>query len=325
VDYDFTANMEDQLDDISRGEKAWVPVMEQFWQPFHELVEEKMDNVQRSDVLQAREIGTDPKSGKPVSVRMGRYGPFVQIGSRDDEDKPVFASLRPGMKMDAVTLEEALELFKLPRTLGETAEGETISCNIGRFGPYVRYGSKFVSLKKEDDPHTVTLERALELIREKQAADLARTLMDFGNGIQILKGRWGPYLTDGKNKARLPKEREPESVTLEEAQQILASIPAKTRGSKKAAAKGKNQDATTDGTEAEAPKPPPKKRSTKTKSADGTPKPTSGKRAAPKAAGTKAAARTTRTNGGTAANSHKKADTSNRRSRGKNAGPPAEL
>ena len=244
VDYDFTANLEDQLDEISRGEKEWVPVMDQFWKPFHELVDDKMESVQRSDVLQARELGTDPKSGKPVSVRMGRFGPFVQIGTREDEDKPIFASLRAGMKMDAVTLEEALELFKLPRALGETAEGQSISASIGRFGPYIRYGSNFVSLKKEDDPYTVTLERALELIEEKKAADLAKIIRDFGDGLQILKGRWGPFVTDGKVKTRLPKERDPLTVELEEAQAMIAQAAAnsKTKATPKKAASKKAED-----------------------------------------------------------------------------------
>ena len=228
VDYDFTANLEDQLDEISRGEKHWTPVLDEFWQPFSQLVEEKMDNVQRSDVLQARELGLDPKTGKPISVRMGKFGPFVQIGSRDDEDKPIFASLRAGMKMDSVTLEEALELFKLPRALGETAEGQTISASIGRFGPYLRYGSNFVSLKKEDDPYTVTLERALALIEEKKASDLAKIIKDFGDGIQILKGRWGPFLASGKIKAKIPKDKTPDTLTLEEAQALIAeATPAK--------------------------------------------------------------------------------------------------
>ena len=224
VDYDFTANLEDQLDSISRGETEWIPVMDQFWRPFHELVDDKMESVQRSDVLQAREIGTDPKSGKPVSVRMGRYGPFVQIGTRDDEDKPLFASLRHGMKMDYVTLEDALELFKLPRQVGETEEGQAIYASVGRFGPYIRYGTNFVSLK-EDDPYTVDLERALVLIEEKKAADLAKIIQDFGDELQVLKGRWGPFVTDGILKARLAKDRDPLTITKEEALEMIANAP----------------------------------------------------------------------------------------------------
>ena len=134
--------------------------------------------VTREQVAQARELGKDAATGKPITVRMGRFGPFVQIGTKDDEEKPRFAGLRPGQKMDAITLAEAMELFKLPRTLGATAEGEPIVANVGRFGPYVKYGAKYVSLK-EDDPYTVTLERALEVIRLKQEADANRIIQDF--------------------------------------------------------------------------------------------------------------------------------------------------
>src|SRR6056300_181122 len=148
VDYDFTANLEDSLDEISRGEMDWLPLMEEFWTTFKNQVDDKMENVSRDEAIQARQLGTDEKTGKPISVRMGRYGPFVQIGTREDEDKPRFAGLRPGQKMDKITREEALALFQLPRMLGETPEGEEVSANIGRFGPYVRYGKKFVSLKE---------------------------------------------------------------------------------------------------------------------------------------------------------------------------------
>ena len=243
VDYDFTANLENELDEISRGEKDWVPVMDAFWQPFHQLVDEKMESVNRSDVLQSRELGIDPTSGKPVSVRLGRFGPMVQIGTKDDEDKPVFAGLRPGMKLDTVTLEEALELFKLPRQLGETDDGKAISTNVGRFGAYVKYGDQFASLKKEDDPHTITLERALELIAEKKIKDAEKILVDFGNGIQILKGRWGPYINKVvkrvKLQIRLPKDREPDSMTLEECEALVA-VALEAKGVKKGAKKAKD-------------------------------------------------------------------------------------
>jgi DNA topoisomerase-1 len=240
VDYDFTAKLEDELDAVSRGEKEWVPLMKEFWGPFSKTIKDKEENVSRSDANQARELGIEPKSGHPVSVRMGRYGPYVQIGTKDDEDKPRFAGLRPGQKMDAITYDEAMELFKLPRELGETNDGDEIVVNIGRFGPYVRYGSKFVSLKKEDDPYTVNLEYALELIAEKIKADAEKQIKIFEKeGISILKGRYGPYVTDGKKNARIPKDREPESLTLEESQTLLEEAPAtrgKRRGSKKAGA-----------------------------------------------------------------------------------------
>ncbi len=238
VDYEFTARFEDELDEVSRGEREWVPLLEEFWTPFKSLVDEKAETVDRDEARQARVLGDDPKSGRPVSVRLGRYGPHVMIGTRDDEEKPQFAGLRPGQSLETIGLEEALELFKLPRDLGETEEGEDVAAGIGRFGPYIRYGSKFVSLK-EDDPHDVTLERALELIAAKKQADLDKILVQFdGTEVQILKGRWGPFITDGHKNARIPKDREPGSYTLEECQELLAAAPEpKKRGRKKAAKK----------------------------------------------------------------------------------------
>ena len=150
VDYDFTAKMEDSLDAVASGEQEWVPLLERFWKPFIDLVKHTEKSVSREEVAQARDLGADPVSGKPMSVRMGRFGPFVQIGTKDDADKPRFAGLRPGQKMDQITHAQALELFKLPRKLGTTAAGEEITTNVGRFGPYVKYGAKYVSLKTDD-------------------------------------------------------------------------------------------------------------------------------------------------------------------------------
>ncbi len=229
VEYGFTAAMEDELDAVSRGEERWTVPLEKFWKPFIRQVEDIEKNVSREQVAQARELGTDPGSGKPITVRMGRFGPFVQIGTKDDAEKPRFAGLRPGQKMDSITLADALELFKLPRTLGTTADGDTVVANIGRFGPYVKYGSKYVSLK-EDDPYTVTLERALEVIRLKQEADANRIIQDFGvDGIQVLNGRFGPYVTDAAKNAKIPKDRDPKSLTLEECRALLAQAPARGR------------------------------------------------------------------------------------------------
>jgi len=239
VDYEFTARLEDELDAISRGEKDWVPVMEAFWGPFAEQVEHKDRNVSRRDVAQARDLGTDPTSGKPVSVRLGRFGPYVQIGTSEDEDKPQFYSLRPGQRLDSITLEEALALTRLPRELGEAPGGVPVSANIGRYGPYVRYGDKFVSLKKDDDPYTVTLERALELIREKQAADAARNIKEFPEaGIRVLNGRYGPYVTDGKRNARVPKDEDPAGLTVDAARELLARAPEPRRRRRAAARNG---------------------------------------------------------------------------------------
>jgi DNA topoisomerase-1 len=225
VDYDFTAKLEDDLDAISLGEKDLVPLLEHFWKPFHDLVVDKEESVTREQVAQARELGTDPKSGKPVTVRMGRYGPFVQIGTKDDEEKPKFAGLRPGQKMADIDMETAMELFKLPRKLGETPDGLAVAASIGRFGPYVRYGDKYVSIR-DDDPYTIELPRALELIEEKKIADANRIIQDFEDeGIQVLNGRYGPYITDKAKNARVPKDREPKSLTLEECKELLAAAP----------------------------------------------------------------------------------------------------
>jgi DNA topoisomerase-1 len=236
VDYEFTARMEDTLDEISRGELHWIPPLMQFWKPFIRRVRDKEESVSRQEAKLTRVLGTDPASGKEVSVRLGRFGPHAQIGSVEDEEKPRFAGLRQGQRLETITLEEALELFKLPRALGFTPEGEEVAAGIGRFGPYIRYGSKFVSLK-EADPHTVQLSEALELVAAKKQADLDRILKTFeGTEVQIVKGRWGPYITDGNKNARMPKEREPESMTLEECLAALEAAPDK-RGRKKAAKK----------------------------------------------------------------------------------------
>ena len=241
VDYGYTARMEDELDAISRGEEPWTAPLKQFWKPFTTRVDDIEKNVSREEVAMARELGTDPVSGRPVSVRMGRFGPFVQAGTKDDEEKPKFAGLRAGQKMDTITLAEALELFQLPRTIGKTAEGDTVTVAIGRFGPYVKYGSKYVSLKEPDDPYKVTLERAIEVIEAKKLADANRTIIDFGvDDIQVLNGRYGPYITDKARNARIPKDRDPKTMTLEECRVLLEAAPPRPqRGRFGRGAKGK--------------------------------------------------------------------------------------
>jgi DNA topoisomerase-1 len=170
-------------------------------------------------------------------VRLGRYGPHAQIGTVDDEEKPVFAGLRPGQSLETITLEEALELFKLPRELGVTPEGEKVFAAIGRFGPYIRFDSKFVSLK-EIDPHEVTLEQALVVIAEKKEFEANRIIKTFeGTDIEVLRGRYGPYITDGNKNARMPKDREPESLTQAECEELIAAAPDRKRGKKKVAKK----------------------------------------------------------------------------------------
>ncbi|HRQ65789.1 MAG TPA: DNA topoisomerase I [Xanthomonadaceae bacterium] len=240
VDYDFTARLEDELDAVARGEEDWVPLMQRFWDPFKALVEDKMASVDKGEATGARELGVDPESGKPVSVRLGRYGPFAQIGTRDDEDKPKFASLRPGQSMHTITLDEALHLFLLPRDLGEGDEGETISVGIGRFGPFVRQGKLYASIKGDEDPYTITLERARELLEEKKRFEANRIIRQFGDGsLQVLNGRYGPYVTDGEKLASVPKGQEAEAMSEQACRDLLAEKgkPVKKRGAAKKAAR----------------------------------------------------------------------------------------
>ena len=234
VNYDFTAKLEDELDAVSRGEKEWRPLMKEFWEPFSARIKEKEGGVSRDEAVTPRNLGNDPESGRPVTVRMGRYGAYVQVGTREDEEKPKFANLRADQRMDSVSLDEALELFRLPRELGVSEEGEKISVNVGRYGPYVRYDNKFVSLEEADDPYTVELPRALELVREKKAADAEKYIKVFEKeGISILNGRYGPYITDGKKNVKIPKDKEPGDLTLEECRALIAAPPAARRRRKK--------------------------------------------------------------------------------------------
>ncbi len=232
VDYDFTAKLEDELDAVSRGEEEWIPLMERFWAPFKQLVDEKTESVDRSEASGARELGTYPKTGKPVSVRLGRYGPYAAIGStaEDEAEKPTFASLRPGQSMHTISLADALELFKLPRKLGQS-NGEEVSVGIGRFGAFAKRGSVYASLKKEDDPYTIDLARAEFLIDEKEEIARNRIIKSFDDcDIQVLNGRYGPYISDGKLNGRIPKDREPASLTREEVIKLLEETGKPMRG-----------------------------------------------------------------------------------------------
>jgi DNA topoisomerase-1 len=234
VEYQFTAHFEDELDEISRNEREWVPVLQEFWADFKPSVDKAMEAERQ---VQERILGKDPASGKPISARLGRFGPFVQKGTKDDAEKPKFASLRPGMRLDSITLEQALELFKLPREVGITPDGEQVIANIGRFGPYVKIGNTFVSLRKEDDPFTVELPRALELMQLKREAMDKATLTRFpGSLIRVIKGRFGPYIQDDGRRARIPKGKDYASLTLEECTALLDEQNAKGRKKKKAAA-----------------------------------------------------------------------------------------
>lgn len=239
VDYDFTAKLEDELDAVSRGEEEWVPLMERFWKSFKQLVDDKKDNIDRTDAGSVRVLGTDPKTGRQVSARIGKFGPLVQIGTSEEEEKPQFASLKPGQSIYSISLEEALELFGLPRTLGES-NGEKVTVGIGRFGAFAKRGSTYASLAKEDDPYSISFERAVELIEQKEEIARNRVIKQWdGFDVQVLNGRFGPYLSDGRMNGRIPKDRDPASLTLEEAQQLLEATgkPVRARFAKKATKK----------------------------------------------------------------------------------------
>ncbi len=226
MDYDFTAKAEAEFDDIEDGKTDWQDVLERFYKHFHPLVaaSEKAD---RAEAAQARKLGKDPKTGKIVVVRYGRYGPVLQLGEAGEdapEDaKPVFAPLPEGVEMDDVTLEQALPMFKLPRRVGKTEDGEEITANIGRYGPYVQVGKLFVSIKGKD-PLTIREPEARELIKEKQKQERQRVVADYGK-IKVLRGPYGPYVTDGKTNAKIPKDTDPKSVTEEKAKTLLAETP----------------------------------------------------------------------------------------------------
>ena len=225
VDYDFTANVETEFDKIAAAELAKSAMLHGFYTPFHKLIEQS-GGIDRSKVGANREVGIDPKSGKPILARFGRFGPMLQLGATDDEDKPRFAPLPKGAKIETVTLEQALEMFKLPRVIGQTEDGQDIKANIGRFGPYIQVGKLFVSIKPED-PHTITLEKARELYAAKLQAEAEKNIADFGDGVKVLNGRFGPYITDGTKNAKVPKDTDPKTITHEQALELLKAAPAK--------------------------------------------------------------------------------------------------
>ena len=237
VDYGFTANVEEEFDSIASNSLERNKMLMDFYKPFHKLIEES-GGIDRSTVGASREVGIDPKTNKPIIARFGRFGPMLQLGSTEDKtEKPKFAPLPAGAKIETVTLEQALEMFKLPRVVGQSKDGEDIKANIGRFGPYIQVGKLFVSIKPED-PHTITLEKALELYDEKLKAEAAKNIADFGDGVKVLNGRYGPYVTDGKKNAKIPKDVEPKEVTHEQAKELLEKAPAaKGRFARKTTAK----------------------------------------------------------------------------------------
>lgn len=237
IDYSFTAKVEKEFDEIAEGKMAWDSMIDKFYGGFHEDVE-STSKIERSETGSRRELGTDPKTGLPVFAKLGRYGAYVQLGEMvEGEEKPKFASLRHGQLLENITLDDAMELFKLPREVGEL-EGEPMTVAIGRFGPYVRHNGKFASLKKEQDPYTLTEEEAVALVLEKREADANKYIKTFDEDetIQVLNGRYGPYIKAGKKNVKIPKDMVPEDLTYEQCKELADKAPEK-KGRKRAAKK----------------------------------------------------------------------------------------
>ena len=236
VDYGFTADVEEQFDQIANEKMDRNTMLSDFYGPFHKLITQS-GGIDRSTVGANREIGIDPKTNKPIIARFGRFGPMLQLGSTESEEKPQFAPMPAGKKIETITLDEALHAFKLPRLVGQTKDGQDIKANIGRFGPYIQIGKLFVSIKPLD-PHDITLEQALELYDAKLKAEAEKNIADFGDGIKVLNGRYGPYITDGKKNAKIPKDTDPKTITHEQAKELLESAtPAKGRFARRATTK----------------------------------------------------------------------------------------
>jgi DNA topoisomerase-1 len=235
VDYNFTASVEKEFDDIAEGKLSWKKMLDQFYKKFHVQVEQTMENSERARVEKL--LGIDPVSGKNVYAKIGRFGPMVQIGENTDEEKPRFSSLKAHQRLESISLADALELFKLPRKLGVYQEKE-VTVSTGKFGPYVKWGDLFASLTKEDDPMSIDLQRAQELIQIKQQKDQDKILRVFNEDpdIRILKGRWGPFLAYKKENYRLPKDAEVSAISFEDCMKIVSS-QTKAPAAKKAAAK----------------------------------------------------------------------------------------
>jgi DNA topoisomerase I len=225
VDYDFTARVEGDFDNVADGKESWQRMIKDFYADFHPLII-KSEGVSREESTQTRQLGTDPKTGKPVLARYGRYGPMLQRGETESEDKPDFAPLPEGVSLEDVTFEQAMEMFKLPRTVGKTADGQEIKANVGRFGPYIQVGKLFVSIKPHD-PLKITEDEAKELFEAKLKKDADKYISEFPGGIKVVNGPYGPYVTDGKKNARIPKDVKPEKLTKEQCQELLDKAPAK--------------------------------------------------------------------------------------------------
>lgn len=227
VDPDFTAHVEDDFDNIAEGKQAWVDMITTFYKNFHPLIE-RSEQVSRKETSQARELGKDPKTDKPVIARYGRFGPMLQIGEAEDDKKPTFAQMPENTTIENVTLNQALEMFKLPRIAGKTTDGREIVANFGRFGPYVQVDKLFAPIKPLD-PMTITETQAREAIAKKEEQIANKYIQQFKNGVNIVNGPYGPYITDGKKNARIPKDMEPAKLTESEAKEILEKAPSKSK------------------------------------------------------------------------------------------------
>jgi len=237
VDYSFTANVEKEFDHIADNKLERNKMLQDFYDPFHQLID-KSDDIDRSTVGKSNEIGIDPKSGKPIIARFGRFGPMLQLGATEDkENKPQFAPMPAGAKIETITLEQALHAFQLPRVVGQTADGKDIQANIGRFGPYIKIDKLFISIKPHD-PHEIDLITSLELYEAKLKTEAEKNISDFGDGVKVLNGRFGPYVTDGTKNAKIPKDVEPKNITHDEAKKMLDEAPAK-KGKRRTPAKSK--------------------------------------------------------------------------------------
>jgi DNA topoisomerase-1 len=239
MEYSFTASVEKEFDNIAKGMNKWEKMIDKFYHPFHKTVETTMEVAEKA--TGSRELGTDPKSGKPIIARIGRFGPMIQIGTVDDEEKPRFASLQPGQSIETITFEEAMKLFEMPKVLGDY-KGTPISVAIGRFGPYVKHEKVFASIAKDEDPLEVSLERAIEIMEAKLAADANRIIKTFDEDpeIQVLNGRYGPYISYKKKNYRIPKDTDPKSLSLDMVREIIEKAPAKGKGKAKGKAKAKS-------------------------------------------------------------------------------------
>lgn len=220
MNFNFTASVEKEFDEIAVGKLNWPSMIQRFYDPFHKKVDSATQTSERSKG--EKQLGVDPDTGKPVSVKIGRFGPIAQIGEASDEDKPRFASLLKGQSLETITLEEALALFRLPRNIGRF-EDEELIIGVGKYGPYVRHRSKFYSLGKADDPYSIQEERAIEIIKEKRTQEENRNIKQFEEepDLLILNGRYGPYISFKKKNYRIPKSRKPEELTLEECREII--------------------------------------------------------------------------------------------------------